>query len=553
MNIKVSDFRGISYAEVELKKIVLIAGPNYNGKTSFAQSFGATLTGEPKIYDELTKKTIPQLIRHGKKTAIISIVDEDRTMQLTYPDGKIETQGQPFTSSRIAVGFETIMEKKQKERAEYFSDFLGTKPTYEMIEKALKEGNIIEVRIKEVWDSIEALGWDSTHKKYINTRREAKGKWAGIVEEPGISMNYGSEIAANYLPSEWDPELNNKTREDLLSDFQKAEYTYETCISETAVDTSKIEEFKKKASDIGEYAELYRKSVSENSDMQAEIKELNSKLHIIEEDVTYSCPKCKTQLLYKDNKLTLAEEMSKVEIDRMKKDNLALKVVIKDKEAKQKELFGNMQDLHYKLRQADDAQEELDKIKKSTKTKKSGDKEKLKEKYDLTKKRISLFDMKANAYETHNKIGKLNHVVKVLAEDGLRNTVLSEALKPAQVALNVLCEKAGWGRVVVGEGMLISYINKQDIEVPYRLCSDSERFRIDIILQMLIAKKEGSDVVIIDRADILDRKGGLINLLLACKIPAVVLMTANEKEDVPDLSAHGVDTYWIEDGKTEVI
>ena len=73
---------------------------------------------------------------------------------------------------------------------------------------------------------------------------------------------------------------------------------------------------------------------------------------------------------------------------------------------------------------------------------------------------------------------------------------------------------------------------------------------------MLVAVKEKSDVIIIDRVDILDEISGLINLINACRIPTVVLMTVPmdmEKEDVEDLSKHNVSSVWMNDGRTEAI
>ncbi len=554
MIIKISDFRGISSVEVELNKILLIVGRNFHGKTSFAQAIGAVLTGDPKVYEDLTSKTIKKLIRYGCKNAIITVEDGDRTMKLVYPSLKLETSGDPFVSSRIAVGFDTVMGKKSKERAEFFSKFLGTEPTYEMLFDELTKGEVLENKIKEIWKDVEVIGWDGAYKKYTNIRRELKGKWAGIVEEPGVDIRYGIDVAENYLPAEWDPELNNKDRDELVDDWKTAEKAYEDCVSEIAVDESKIEVLEAKSGHIEAYSELYKKSVAAHGDMQKEVNDLKSKLHLVSDSSVYSCPKCKTNLHFKTNKLFVVDEDDKAKHDKMKKENLAVEAKIRAKSAKLNELLGTMQDDQYKLTGAEYAKEELQKIKKEEKTKTSGaSKEELKKVYDRAKRRIEVYDMKENAYKVHQQVGKVNYVVKVLSEEGLRLKVLSEALKPAQVAIDVLCKASGWGTVVIGDNMAISYINKQNIEVPYQLCSNSERFRVDTILQMLVAVKEKSDVIIIDRADILDSISGLINLVNACRIPTVVLMTVPEKEDVPDLSKYNVTSVWMNDGRTEAI
>jgi len=465
--------------------------------------------------------------------------------------------GNPFVSSRIAVGFDTIMEKKPKERSEFFSKFLGTEPTYEELLEELKKGDILEDKIKEIWKDIETLGWDGAKKKYTNFRRELKGKWAGIVEEPGVDINYGIDVAENYLPAEWDPELNNKDRDELVEDCKTAEKAYENCVSETAVDKSKVEELEAKAGHIDAYSDTYKKSVSAHGDMNKVVKDLKSQLHLVSDSSVYSCPKCKVNLHFKINKLHIVEDSDKAKHDKMKKENLAIEVKIRAKSAKLKELLGVMQEDQYKLTGAEEARESLAKIKKEEKKKTSGDdkdnKEELKKVYDRAKRRIEVYDMKENAYKVHKQIGKVNYVVKVLSEDGLRLKVLSEALKPAQVAIDSLCKVAGWGTVVIGDNMAISYVNENNIEQPYFLCSGSEQVRIDIILQMLVAVKEKSDVIVIDCADIFDGISGLINLINACRIPTVVLMKIVEKADVPDLSKYNVTSVWMNDGRTEAI
>ena len=53
--------------------------------------------------------------------------------------------------------------------------------------------------------------------------------------------------------------------------------------------------------------------------------------------------------------------------------------------------------------------------------------------------------------------------------------------------------------------------------------------------------------MVIDAADILDRKGrnGLVALVKQAGCPVVMTMTMNQQADVPNMSALGVSSWWI--------
>ena len=77
----------------------------------------------------------------------------------------------------------------------------------------------------------------------------------------------------------------------------------------------------------------------------------------------------------------------------------------------------------------------------------------------------------------------------------------------------------------------------------YPLLSESEQFRVRVTLQVALSKMDGSDAMVIDRADVLDRKGrnGMMKMLLRTGIPCLVCMTILDpkKDPPPDLAALG--------------
>jgi hypothetical protein len=71
------------------------------------------------------------------------------------------------------------------------------------------------------------------------------------------------------------------------------------------------------------------------------------------------------------------------------------------------------------------------------------------------------------------------------------------------------------------------------------------------IVQVAMAKLDGSDMVVLDAADVLDgtTRSGLFAMLEESGLPALVCMTLTRREQVPDLAASELGaSYWIEDG-----
>jgi hypothetical protein len=72
-------------------------------------------------------------------------------------------------------------------------------------------------------------------------------------------------------------------------------------------------------------------------------------------------------------------------------------------------------------------------------------------------------------------------------------------------------------------------------------------------MQLYIAIVDGSELVIIDRADLLDNAGrsGLFKVVKSTGKHAIICMTISKREDVPKLPASLGSAYWVEDGVSE--
>lgn len=141
------------------------------------------------------------------------------------------------------------------------------------------------------------------------------------------------------------------------------------------------------------------------------------------------------------------------------------------------------------------------------------------------------------------QIARSTQIIAALSPSGVRQEVMSRALEDFNAKLAVISRVAHWNTVKISDNMRVLYGNR---EYGWQL-SESEKFRVRVALQFVMAEIDGSPLVVIDAADILDRKGrnGLVALVKQAGCPVVMTMTMNQQADVPNMSALGVSSWWI--------
>jgi hypothetical protein len=166
---------------------------------------------------------------------------------------------------------------------------------------------------------------------------------------------------------------------------------------------------------------------------------------------------------------------------------------------------------------------------------------------DAAQQRLTGFRQKRDADDLHDKIMTNNAVIDILAPDGLRAKKLGHVIELFNEAqLGPLSLAAGWNQVAVDAAMTIAYGGR-----PYALLSTSEQYRVRATLQVAMARLDGSAMVVLDAADVLDgpTRSGLFDLLDEAGLPALVCLTLTRREQVPDLAADGLGiSYWLESG-----
>ena len=109
-------------------------------------------------------------------------------------------------------------------------------------------------------------------------------------------------------------------------------------------------------------------------------------------------------------------------------------------------------------------------------------------------------------------------IVRVIGPQGVRAQLLEGGHRKLNAGAAALTHAAGWPLVTVGGDSMVRVGIR-----PAPLCSESERWRAQAVLQVTLAALTKSPAVVIDRADLLDPAGyaGLVAMakLATSKVP----------------------------------
>jgi hypothetical protein len=170
----------------------------------------------------------------------------------------------------------------------------------------------------------------------------------------------------------------------------------------------------------------------------------------------------------------------------------------------------------------------------------------------VAESRLSAFQRKTKADFNHKCVESLERLIPLIAPEGIRGDVLARALKDFNTSMEKFSTAAGWRSVALESDFSPTYGG-----TIYLLLSESEKFRVRVMLQIAMALLDKSQALIVDAADILDKGGrnGLFKAVKASGLSAMIAMTIDSKDLVPNLGKAGIGTsYWINsDAKAELI
>ncbi|MCP4537894.1 MAG: hypothetical protein GY832_12185 [Chloroflexi bacterium] len=543
--ISVADYRGVRKAEIDVSGIALVAGTNAAGKTSVTQALAAALTGNATPLAGLRKSEAGALVRSGAADGSVTVASGDGVSQIRWPAAKMTTEGTPPQASAIAAGLDSVALMTPVERAKALMPYLKADPDKDDLVAALPD--IKPEHIDKLWDSLEINGWDGAHGQAKDKGVNLKGRW-----EQATGERYGSKKAANWLPDDWGDELEATSEQTLQDGLSQEREFLEAAIAAHAISDDKRREMEEQADHIGEIAEKVTALDLEQQKIRSSIYAAREELRLMPyagPPPIQTCPHCGEGLVVDGCKITRPPDNlpTQKEIDERKAEIADKEKEVKSLEAEHDHAYGKWKASEQELTAATRAKGELEK--NPPPEGEYRDVEECRERVVRAEARLGAFLARREADRIHTDIGINQAVINVLAPDGLRARKLAEAVRSFHARhLAPLSKKAGWQEVTLDDDLRPTYGDR-----PYPLLSASEQYRVRAVLQLAMARLDGSDMVVLDAADILDRHGrnGLMKMLIDTDIPALVSMTITDpvKTPPPDLSASGRGiTYWLEHG-----
>jgi len=547
MLLKVTNFRAIEAAAIEIGRgIVIAGGQNGAGKSTLAMAL-ASLVGPTALPLGLKKPEAAKLVRSGAGAAALELAWDGGSVGVTFPLAERSAQGEPPRVSAYAAGVDSPLDRNMKERAVIFGDYLRTTPSREEVDKYLKAAGIDPADIDRLWKALEINGWDATLKTAAEKGANLKGRWEQVT-----NANFGSAKALAWRPEGWLPAWENITPPAAEVTLKQAREKKESLVAAKAVDTSEVDRFRKLAALIPERQEALakaRETLGQKQEAQREAVDAHDALPPGTPNKGMPCPHCQKPIAaIKVNAATTKYEKA-VEIpegtlqqQRAAKADAHSRMMDAGRATEAARTAVSLADAD--LRESMNAQQSAANIKTSSVS--EVDVQRAADGVAEAEKILKAVTAKQQAETLAETIALNQSIVDMLKPEGMRKTALTKALTSFNATLARLCKVADWEAIVLHPDLTFTYGG-----FPPPLSSSGEQYRIRAAVQIAMALIDKSEFVILDATDTLDKPGknGVFRILMAEELPALVCIKADSPDEIPDLAAKGVgESWWVQDG-----
>lgn len=525
MKLTINNFRCVKDLSFDVDKITLIGGNNGSGKTTVLQGAGIVASRPVKPLG-LNKKDLHLLVRHGCSKGSVMLSTDSGQAEFTLPGGEIATKGKPIEVPTIIAGIEAYSDLSKNDRLTNLTEIMNAFPSREDLEEALGE-DVDRDLVTKIWGVIESDGWDYAHKQAKEKGTKLKGAWEHITNE-----RYGSQKAKSWEPPEVDTNLSEDKIQKRIKEFREQE----SILLELERKGATVKGIDK---EIEEKEKRFRELADKKEGILIKLREIPD----FDGAVGIECPHCGKAVQTKRDgpvvKLVKAKgTASQKDIDKAAKENKKLNEELRDIEATidkekvnpapLKELKKSIDKLDINFDSAEEARESITELEGNLKA----------------------MEAAKEAGKIAKQIEANKEIVDALAPTGVRKNVLNRAIDQFNRVLAKVTEVAGWEGIETDYDMDLYYAG-HPITVFDRY--SSIRWRINVSIQVALAALSKAPLVLIDAADILDKQGrnGLFRIMArkVNQIAFIVTMTANEREDLPNLTDKGLGkTLWLENG-----
>lgn len=515
--------------------VALVAGGNADGKSSVAEALRLALLSWSDRAGP--KKAWPELVTDGARIGRVTVMTDTGPIKLTLPSGDVDGITDLHPAADLCLGKTRITSVKKSERAALIKGLVGTSnDTDEVARRLLARGHqpgYVE-RIRTLLRS----GVEAAREEAAGMAREAKGEWRHIT-----GQNWGCKAGET-----WQPEGEPEHPADAAFD----------AIEQACVETLKAEESRLKAAErdlaraqpmhpddlqalrdrAATFATSEASRVKVESDTKAaerRVVELREELAGIAYDAQ-SCPHC-GGLLHIQNDAPVAikgtpapgrdREIVRLALDAAEDDLSTAQDALREAQAAVAKADAAARRLAAESAAAPPNIDDLEAAVASAKAK-----------HDAASEAVQRLRDSQAWHRTNRRARDAHEIVlawTALADDlgpqGVAAGLAGSAIATLNAEAALICDALSFGAVTIGADGGAFY---DDRESWY--CSESERWRIDTVVAVALARISGLGIVILDRLDILApalRPGVLSGLMRLQLGAAVICCTVAQKPTVP--------------------
>ncbi len=563
--LRVRNFLRLQKVDLPIAGITLVAGRNSNGKSSLLDAAVCAYTQAPAARGVTRKNAAVQLVHDGKETGTIVLEEDDtRSFVINYPSCETHSVGEPWPpASALSIGGERFMSLTDRARTAAFSSTFGLDPTKEDFIQWFKdrpEAIIEPSRLEKLWTRIERDGWEPSHTEAKEYGAKLRGRWEEVT-----GRRYGVKIAQEWVPEglmlgeDYDVPTAQAAAE-------KAKAELEVLVRAAGVGAAKRQELAQTKANGPEARRALNAADAEYAEMSANLDALLAEQNALppipgaaHDDSGAPCAWCG-----KPNRFTAVRNAAghtytflekppaapdPADVERITKQTdeirariAALRAALTSNEAVR------MQEKR-RIADAEAAARDLQRIESLPITDEAAV-EAARAAVLRADRRFKAVDSLAKARTYAKQLADHAFIVDAYSPEGVRAMTVNRRMKEVNERLAGLSAGAGFEAVA-----LDAELNGTLGGRSYLLNGESGRWRVDLILSVLFALEANSEVLLIDRLDVLEPQArtGVIKLVAGLKIPTLIMMMAKDAASAPDLAKAGIGkTVWIDDGNLSV-
>ena len=572
MRIEIENCLGIERAELEVEagEVVSVIGPNAAGKTSFAVAAAAVLGAEANPLGVSVADVRSVYLRDGASEGSAALYVDQSVIEWNPRQADIAVGGNVHLSRPECLGLVDLTARRgAKERAKLLQDILlpPADTVLEELRTALEE-RLPERDVIGVVEEVSKRGWESAAKVYEGRMQEAKRSWCNVTGR----RQWGVKIASDWHPDGWLAEWDGTTVEAAEARLAEARGQRDVVLRVRAVDEAVLLAAEQARAalpaleaelETARQAEAEAKAEGESArarhqGFEATIGARTRDLAGLDAQATtgspgpdvLQCPHCggAVKVIGTGDIGSPSIDFELVEWVEPSQD---------EREAAAERLAEVRKTIQGLLDEAtlgrDRAKEELDVatgawriadtqlkdvVSRLTQTRTAAEvsgearTELTEHRREQAERAVSEAEAaigKARAYREARGLNETvlhyTDIVRVIGPTGVRAQLLEGGHRRLNAGAAALASAAGWPAVTIGDDSMVRVAGR-----PAPLCSESERWRAQAVLQVTLAALTKSPAVVIDRADLLDPAGyaGLVAMakLATSKVPVAIILCA---------------------------